>query len=643
MKRITNALLLLATTATLMFTSCGKDYDSDISSLNTKFDGLDKRVSTLESQATKINSDLEKLSVLATAVENKFYITEVKTTSDGYELTLSNGRKIALQNGSNNTLTTSTAPNVSMTSLNGKYYWTIDGMLIPGSDGKPLQATGQAPLVKFNNVTSKWEISTNGGASYVEVTLIPISIDETVLLQVINEFIANNKNELFNEEVLYAIVSEYVSNHSAEIFDAKIMNTVITNFVNSNKFDTTIINKYIEKNFSQIVDVDMLVNVIISFINDNKTTIINNDVLYQVFKAYLDVDVNVQKIFTKEMILEIINNYDIDFNAIISENIDETWLRNFIEMKIGELQINIGNDFDINIYKTQIISMVVEHIQKNYLTIFTQDIFVQIFKKYYVQIFNDVDIRNYIVYNYTSHIINYYVNNVIKYEQTDIFVMAINKIIFNYFQITNNQNTFFNIFQNYIDIDISQKNYITIIYKGEKILIPRYGVDDRLSEMVQSIVYVPTNSNYITTDYVIQTHWEEFTHQTISDFAGIYIPWSSTADILTLYYNVTPSSMASIIAQNYGKQMTVQLLIAYPNANTSGTPEVLYGNVRSVKALTHGLLQVTIDNTILSREQYSGFNAMALYVKDNRYTDGTDYLTTFTPVVPVNTKEYHLD
>ena len=640
MKRITNALLLLATTATLMFTSCGKDYDSDISSLNTKFDGLDKRVSTLESQATKINSDLEKLSVLATAVENKFYITEVKTTSDGYELTLSNGRKIALQNGSNNTLTTSTAPNVSMTSLNGKYYWTIDGMLIPGSDGKPLQATGQAPLVKFNNVTSKWEISTNGGASYVEVTLIPISIDETVLLQVINEFIANNKNELFNEEVLYAIVSEYVSNHSAEIFDAKIMNTVITNFVNSNKFDTTIINKYIEKNFSQIVDVDMLVNVIISFINDNKTTIINSDVLYQVFKAYLDVDVNVQKIFTKEMILEIINNYDIDFNAIISENIDETWLRNFIEMKIGELQINIGSDFDINIYKTQIISMVVEHIQKNYLTIFTQDIFVQIFKKYYVQIFNDVDIRNYIVYNYTSHIINYYVNNVIKYEQTDIFVMAINKIIFNYFQITNNQNTFFNIFQNYIDIDISQKNYITIIYKGEKILIPRYGVDDRLSEMVQSIVYVPTYSNYITYSSVVDYHDGV---KVSSDFAGIYIPWSSTADILTLYYKVTPYSMADIIAQNFGKTMSVQLYIAYPATNTAGDPELLYGNMRSVTALEKGLIKVTFDNTILSREQYSGFSALALYVKDNRYTDGTDYLTTFTPVEPVVTKEYHFD
>ena len=491
MKHLKSTVLLCAvTTITLLFSGCGKDYDGDINALKTDVTDLKGRVSNLESQVSRFNSDLEKLSVLATAVENKFYITEVKTTADGYELTLSNGRKIVLQNGSDNTLSIASAPNVTIIQLDGKYYWTIEGMLIPSTDGKPMQATGQAPKVRFNSVTNKWEISTNGGVTYIEVNLIPISINETVLLQVINEYIANNKNEIFNEEILYAIISEYINNHTTEVFNATLMNTVIENFVNSNKFDTTIINNYIEKNFSEIVDVDMLVNVIMNFINDNKTTIINNDVLYQVFMAYLDVDVNVKKIFTQEMILNIINNYDIDFNKIISENIDETWLRNFIEMKTGELDINVGSDFNINVYKTEIIGWVINEIQTNYLTIFTQKIFVEIFKKYYTQIFNDVDIRNYIVNNYTSYIFNYYFTNV-KYEEMNYFVDAIYKIIYNYFQITNN---YYNIFQNYIDIDISNKNYVTIIYKGQTIVLPRYGVDNRLADMVQSIVYIPTAS-----------------------------------------------------------------------------------------------------------------------------------------------------
>lgn len=628
---MTTMLLFAATATMMMLSSCGKDYDNDISSLNTKYEGLDKRVSTLESQASKINSDLEKLSVLATAVENKFYITEVKTTSDGYELTLSNGRKITLQNGSNNTLSMVSAPNVTMTQLNGMYYWTIEGMLIPGTDGKPMQATGQAPMVRFNVVTNMWEVSINGGISYTQVKLIPISINETVLLQVINEYIENNKNEIFNEEILYAIITEYISNHTTEIFDINIMNTVIENFVNSNNFDVTIINNYIEKNFTKIVDVDMMVKVIMNFINDNKTTIINNDVLYQVFMAYLDVDVNVKKIFTQEMIVNIINNYDIDFTQIITNNIDETWLRNFIIQKIGTLEIN--NDFDINIYKTQIISMVIEYIQKNYITIFTQNIFVEIFKKYYTQIFNDVDIRNYIVNNYSSYIINYYINNVIKYEQTNVFVQAINKIIYNYFQITNNYNTILNVFQNYIDIDISQKNYVTIIYKGQKIILPRYGADNLLSDMVQSIVYVPTN--YVTANYSYDYHYQ---YDYLYDFAGIYIPWYPSYDIMTLYYLVTPASMASIIAQNFSKGlMDVQLYFTYPVSNSVPDTGVL--DVRSIIPSDFGGLTITFDNSVMRIPENSGFNAIALYVKDKRSTDGTDYMTTFTPVRQMTTSQ----
>jgi len=632
MKHLKTTVLLFAVTAMTMLSSGCKNYDDDIDGLKTDVTDLKGRVSNLESQATKINSNLEKLSVLATAVEKNFYITEVKTTADGYELTLSNGRKITLQNGADNTLGMASSPNVTMIQLDGVYYWTIDGMLIPGSDGKPMQATGQAPKVRFNSVTNKWEISTNGGVSYTEVNLIPVSINETVLLQVINEFIANNKNDIFNEEILYAIITEYITKHTSEIFNATTMNTVIENFMNSNKFDTTIINNYIEKNFAEIVDVDMLVKVIMNFISDNKTTIINNDVLYQVFMAYLDVDVNVKKIFTQEMIVDIINNYDIDFNTIISENIDETWLRNFIMQKIGELEIEIGNDFDINVYKTQIINMVIEHIQKNYLTVFTQNIFVAIFKKYYTQIFNDVDIRNYFVNNYTSYIFNYYVNNIIKYEQTDIFVKAINKIIYNYFQITNNYNTFYSIFQNYIDIDISQKNYVTIIYKGQKIYIPVYGAGDHLADMVQSIVYIPTN--YVSTYYDNPNSQYYY-----ADYAGIYIPWYPSYDTLTLYYLVTPTSMASIIAQNFAKNLIqVKLYVSYPS--NSG-PNVLSGGVTNVSYAKDGLMQVTFNNSALSQEEYKGFTAIALYVKDTRYTDGTEYLTTFTPIRQMGSSDVH--
>ena len=140
--------------------------------------------------------------------------------------------------------------------------------------------------------------------------------------------------------------------------------------------------------------------------------------------------------------------------------------------------------------------------------------------------------------------------------------------------------------------------------------------------MVQSIVYIPT-------DYV-SIYYDNPNSPYYYDYTGIYIPWYPSYDILTLYYYVTPVSMASIIAQNYGKSIMAKLYISYPNQNSG--PNVLSGNVRSIAAPQDGIIQVTFDNTILRQEQYSGFTAIALYVKDTRYTDGTDYMTTFTPV-----------
>ena len=141
--------------------------------------------------------------------------------------------------------------------------------------------------------------------------------------------------------------------------------------------------------------------------------------------------------------------------------------------------------------------------------------------------------------------------------------------------------------------------------------------------MVQSIVYIP--ANYVSTYSKIDNSPGYY------DYTGIYIPWYSSYDSSTLYYYVTPASMASIIAQNYNKDlMDVLLCVSYPG----NSPSVSRWEVLSVNASSNGsgIIQITIDNRGLRQEKYSGFNAFALYVKDTRYTDGTDYMTTFTPV-----------
>ena len=584
----------MAAVCVVMLSSCGKDYDDDISSLNTKFEGLDKRVTTLEEQAKKMNDDLSKLSVLATAVESGFYVTEVKTTSDGYELTLSNGRKITLKNEANNTLSMSSAPNVTMIQLDGVYYWTLDGMLIPGTDGKPMRANGQAPLVIFNTITNKWEISVNGGVTYREVELVPVSIDNTILLQVINEFLVNNQEEIFNETILYNIISNFVTENYTKIFSAEIMSTVIQNYV-YNDFDASIVNNYIKNNFTNIVDVNTLVNVIIEFINKNQTTIINNDVLYQIFKAYIDVDVNIKKIFTEEIIYNIINNSEINFTEIINNNLTTQELITIIENK---LNIKIDNNFDISVYKTDIINIVVKHLTENYLTIFSQTIVVNLFKKYYTQIFSVEEIRNYIVSNYSTLIVNNYINNVNVNQTTNVFVNVINQIITKYLSITNNYQNIFNIIQNYIDIDISNNNYVTIIYKGQKIILTRYGINDQLSDRIQSIVYLPYTGSYI----------------------GLY-------DTMTIYYQVSPASMASVL-----KNMTFILEVIGRNSQQIATMQVTVSN-SNVK-ITGDQIAVSISYYNIAPASQAFYpTAIALHVKDTQSNGtGSDYITAYTPV-----------
>ena len=92
-------LLTVFMTAILCFSSCGKDFQDDIDDLNKKYTNLDGRVKNLESTVSSMNSQMDQLKKLAYAVEQGFYITQVKTTTDGYELTLNNGNIIILQYG----------------------------------------------------------------------------------------------------------------------------------------------------------------------------------------------------------------------------------------------------------------------------------------------------------------------------------------------------------------------------------------------------------------------------------------------------------------------------------------------------------------------------------------------------------------
>ncbi len=608
MKHLKTTVLLFAATAMTMLSSGCKNYDDDINGLKTDVTDLKGRVSNLESQATKINSNLEKLSVLATAVENNFYITEVKTTADGYELTLSNGRKITLQNGSDNSLGVASSPNVTMIQLNGVYYWTIDGMLIPGSDGKPMQATGQAPKVRFNSVTSKWEVSVNGGVSYTEVNLMPISISNAILLQVIKQFLEDNKEDESIEILLYDIISNYIENNTTKVFNPETMNKVINNFVNSDSFDTTIINNYVNNyianHFDSIVDVDVLYNVIVEYLKKEENKTVINNIIYQVFNEYISV--NASTFITKDIILEVINNYDIDYTTIINNHLTKQELITIIENK---LNITFDNTFNINEYKTEIINIVIE----NFLQIITKNVVVNIIHSHFTEIFKYEDFYVYInQYFQTMNIEVKFENN--KFITNNYFISQVFELINVYFFYYHETifNQYFNVNYNF---NIYEKNnFVYIEFNGHTFKILR-------STELQSIVYYPdvatTNTYYYYDNY--------------DRYNLISIPYYFNNDILTLKYNVTPASMADVIAAGFKNgSMYVGLYFTYTTGNSSSTKHTS-GSVYSVSA-NSGQLTVQFNNASARNTWGNYLYAIALRVIDNGGSNGSDYITSYVPV-----------
>ncbi len=88
-KKIMVISLFTFAAITLMAIGCSKDYGSDIASVNTKVDNLDKRVGTLETLVKDIDAQVKGGSV----------ITSVEPTKNGITVKLSNGKSYTITNG----------------------------------------------------------------------------------------------------------------------------------------------------------------------------------------------------------------------------------------------------------------------------------------------------------------------------------------------------------------------------------------------------------------------------------------------------------------------------------------------------------------------------------------------------------------
>ena len=138
------------------FVACIVGACTDLAKIEDRLDDLDSKVTALQAQISALNNNVETFKYL----KDGAVITEIQEVAGGYELTLSDGRKLTVNHGENGT-----NGNTPTISINENGFWVING------DIQTVPATGVDGVTpKFAvDADGYWVVSYNKGTSYERV------------------------------------------------------------------------------------------------------------------------------------------------------------------------------------------------------------------------------------------------------------------------------------------------------------------------------------------------------------------------------------------------------------------------------------------------------------------------------------------
>lgn len=160
MKHFFKFFLVASFVVTVFATGCQKYDDSE---LRGQINGLDGRMSKLESQVQTANQNISALQSLTAVLNDAIFVKSINDVSGGYEIKFSNGKTITLKNGVDGK-----TPVIGVKKdTDGKYYWTVDGEWLKDSAGNKVVAQGTdgvTPQLKIED--NCWYVSTDGGKTW---------------------------------------------------------------------------------------------------------------------------------------------------------------------------------------------------------------------------------------------------------------------------------------------------------------------------------------------------------------------------------------------------------------------------------------------------------------------------------------------
>ena len=139
----------------------------------------EERIQKLEALCNKLNSNVEAIQTILTALEQNDYVTDiVKVMEDGvevgYSITFAKGGTVTIYHGSNGA--DGSAPKVSIRKAqDGEYYWTADDEWMTDENGEKIPAVvaddpdGEYVTPQFRVAEGIWYVSYDNGNSWRQI------------------------------------------------------------------------------------------------------------------------------------------------------------------------------------------------------------------------------------------------------------------------------------------------------------------------------------------------------------------------------------------------------------------------------------------------------------------------------------------
>ena len=166
-------LLTIFCVALLLASSCER-YDDILDRLSK----LEQRVDEIESQCRRLNSNVDAIQTVLSAVQQNDYVTEVmKIMEDGemvgYSITFAKAGTITIYHGEDGAQGKTPKIGVRKAS-DGAYYWTTDGDWLTDDEGNMIPASVSDPdgdyiTPQFRVAEGIWYVSYDNGNSWREI------------------------------------------------------------------------------------------------------------------------------------------------------------------------------------------------------------------------------------------------------------------------------------------------------------------------------------------------------------------------------------------------------------------------------------------------------------------------------------------